>query len=73
MGHSQSMNGQIKECRTSPSFIVQQIPHIRIHSKSTWNVVLKIIFKFTTTVKLTHWSAQKGVPAENEMFAGWKG
>jgi len=73
MGHSQTMNGQNKECRTSPSLIVQQISHIRIHSKSTCNVVLKFIFKFTTAVKLPHWSAQKEVPAENEMFAASKG
>ena len=38
---------------------VLPISHIRIHSKSGWNVVLKFILKFMRAVMLHNWSAQK--------------
>ena len=39
--------------------LIQWIPDIWIHSKSEWNVVLKLILKCLTAVILSHWSAQK--------------
>ena len=33
--------------------------YMNIHSKSAWNVVLKLILKCMKAVMLSHWSAQK--------------
>ena len=45
--------------KTTSRLNIQWIPDIWIHSKSAWNVVLKLILKCLTAVILPHWSAQK--------------
>ena len=48
-----------KQVRMKTTVLLQWIPDIWIHSKSAWNVVLKLILKCLTAVTLSHWSAQK--------------